>query len=153
VVVGKKLTRLLCLSAACGSRVDFFAPRRRCRFVGLLAALLFVVFFSLSARCRSTVESILPIVLHSGREFIHVGEKQSYLPDILLGEDAVPGGHTGVTDAGADREENVPLGIIRSIGNQVRNRRIEVLGQRCRLAVEASMSKRAVHVINLHTVD
>src|ERR1700728_5123854 len=102
---------------------------------------LLSVVFPLSASCWSNVEGILPVLLNPSREFIHMGEKRSNFPHILLGEDAVPGGHTGVTDAGADRKEDVPLGIIRRIGNQVGNRRIEVLGQRCGLWGGASLDK------------
>src|SRR4030081_816101 len=55
-----------------------------------LLAFLFVMIFPLSASCRSNVEGILPILLYSGWEFLHVGEKRSDLPNILFGKDALP---------------------------------------------------------------
>ena len=109
--------------------------------------------FPLSTSCRGNVEGILPVFLHSGWEVIHAGEKRSHLPHILFGEDTAPGGHSGVTDAGTNRKEDVPLGMIRRIGNQVGSRRIEVLGQRGGLAVEAAMAERSVLVVDIHSVD
>ena len=69
------------------------------------------------------------------------------------GESLVPSGHAGVTHPCANGVEDVPLGIVGRIGDQVRRRRIEGIAERGGLAIEASVAQGAIHGVELHTVD
>ena len=125
-----------------------------------VVALLFVVrivaeiFHSfLVLRFRAGAETGLPIFLDCGWEFVHMREEHCDLPHVGRGESLVPSGHAGVTDASANGVEDVPLGIVRWIGDQIRRRRIKGVGERGGLALEASMAQGAIHSVELHTVD
>ena len=78
--------------------------------------------------------------------------KRGDLPHVLIGESFVPGGHACVTDAGADGVEDVPLGIVGRIGDEIRRRRIERVGESGGLAVESSVAESAVHGVELHAI-
>src|ERR1700751_38361 len=116
-----------------------------------LAFLLLVIFF-LVASGRNGVEIGFPVVLDGGWEFIHVREKHGDVPHILGRKSFVPGGHAGVTDAGANGVEDVPLGIVGRIRNKVRRRRVERGREGRGLSVETSMTERAIHGVELHAV-
>jgi hypothetical protein len=109
-------------------------------------------FFLFVGWGRGGIEVCFPVFLGGGREFIEVGEQHGDLPHVLLAEGFVPGGHAGVTDAGADGIEDVPLGVVGCIGDQVWRRRVERHGERGGLAVEASVAQGAVHGVELHAV-
>src|ERR1700731_4144687 len=68
---------------------------------------------------RRNAKSFLVVVLHCRRKFVEVGEKARDFPDILLAKSLVPSGHSRVTDSSANRIENVPLGVVGRIGDQV----------------------------------
>ena len=97
-------------------------------------------------------ETRFPIILYGGREFIEMGEEHGDLPHILFAESFVPGGHAGVTDAGAHGVEDVPLGVVGRVGDEIGRWRIERCGESGRFAVEASVTESAVHGVELHAV-
>ncbi len=74
------------------------------------------------------------------------------LPHVLFGENALPGGHARIADAGADGIEDVPFGIVGRVGDEVGRGRIEIAGKRSRLAVETSVAESAVHGVELHAI-
>lgn len=129
----------------------------------LMAVVLFFFTFFFSIVCLfiflfvasggGGVECCLPILLDGGRELVHVGEEHGELPDVLVGEGFVPGGHAGVADARADGVIDVPLGVVGRIGDEIRRRRIKRCGEIGRLVVEASMAEGAVHGVELHAVN
>jgi len=114
--------------------------------VFLSALFLFVVHW------RGGAEAGLPIFLHAGRKLVEMRKQHSDFPHFLLAESLIPSRHTGVTYAGANGVENVPLGIIGRIGNEIWRRRIKGVRQSLRLAVEASVAEGAVHGVELHAV-
>ena len=65
----------------------------------------------------------------------------------------VPGGHSGETEAGADGEEDVPLGVVGRIGNEIGSRRIEIIGERQRACGRGRRGTGAIHSVKLHAVD
>src|SRR5437899_11895293 len=79
--------------------------------------------------------------------------EDGYLPDVLVAESLGPGRHAGVADAVANRIVVEPFRIIGRILNQLRGWRIERTGQRRRLPVERAVAARAVHRVDLHSID
>src|SRR5579871_2303721 len=121
-------------------------------FVFGFLLLVFLFVWLGFVRRSGGVEIGLPIVLDSGWKFIHVREECGDLPHVLVGQGFVPGGHSGVANAGANRVIDVPLGIVGRIGDEVRRRRIEGSRERRGLAVEGSVAKSAIHGVELHAV-
>src|SRR3954470_17384466 len=104
-------------------------------------------------RLRADAETRLPILLNGGWKLIHVCKKRGDLPDVVIRQSFVPGGHAGVTDASANGVKDVPLGVVGRIRDEVWRRRIKRGRESGRLAVEASVTKGAIHGVELHTLN
>src|SRR4029077_672818 len=98
-------------------------------------------------------EGVLPVILSGCWPLLHVRYEHGDFPDVLGAESLVPGGHAGVADAVANRIVVEPFRIIGRILNQLRWRRIERTGQGRRLLVERAVAARAVHRVDLHSID
>src|SRR5690242_4434448 len=112
--------------------------------------MMFVAF--LLFRFWRRAEVGLQVVLGAGRELIQVSEEHGYFPHVIAAECFVPGGHARVADASADGIEDVPIGIVRRIGNEIGWWWIEGCSERRRLPVESSVAESAIHGIELHAV-
>src|ERR1700693_4642474 len=112
----------------------------------------FVFLFALFAGWCRHAEGGLPIVLHGGGQFFHVRDEAGYFPHVLLAESFLPRGHAGVTDASADGVEDVPLGVVGRIGDEVGSGWVEGVGERDGLAVESTMADGTVHSVELHAI-
>src|SRR5271157_3714892 len=97
-------------------------------------------------------EAGLPVVLHGGRQLFHVREEAGDLPHILLAESFFPGGHAGITNAGADGVEDMPLGVVGWVGDEIGSWRVEGVGERSRFPVECTVTDGAVHGVELHAI-
>src|ERR1700728_2048710 len=105
---------------------------------------LVLLFFSFTGWCSHS-EAGLPVILNRRRQFLQVRQKARDLPYILLAERFVPGGHPGVTDAGTDGVKDMPLGIVRRIGDEIRSRRVKRVTQRGGFAIQSTVAESAVH--------
>src|SRR6266545_3517023 len=102
---------------------------------------VFVVFSMTAALSggRSNTERVLPIVLRSSRELLHVRQKNCHLPNVFFLKSFVPGGHTRVPNSVANYVVVVPVGIIWRIKHQLRHGRVKGAPKCGWLFVEASM--------------
>src|ERR1700722_12368092 len=101
---------------------------------------------------RIDVERRLPVLLNRRWQLFHVGEEGRNFPDVLFGQSFIPSRHAGIANAGAYGVEEVPLGIVGRIRNEVWSRRIKRVAQRRRLAVQAAVTKSAIHGVQLHAL-
>src|SRR6266403_3130123 len=107
----------------------------------------------LPAGWRAHHDRFLPIVLYGGRQFVYAGEECRKFPHVRLGERLVPGGHSGIADAGANCVKHVPFRIIGRMKDETWRRWIERFLQGRGLPVEAAMAKRAIHGVDLYPLD
>src|SRR5689334_2071275 len=115
----------------------------------MLVAFLFAF---LLFRFRWRTEVRLPVLLRSGRKLVQVSEEHGYFPHVIAAECLVPGGHARVADASADGIEDVPIGVVRRIGNEIRWWWIKGRCERRRFAIKSSVAESAVHGIELHAI-
>ena len=64
-------------------------------------------------------ERVLPIILRSSRELLHVRQKNCHLPNVFFLQRLVPGGHARVPNTIANYVVVVPLGIVGRIEGQL----------------------------------
>src|SRR5215471_78896 len=126
--------------------------RRRLSLMFLVMAVIRFLHRLFLFRFGGGAETCLQIVLDCGRELIHVGKEHRDFPHIVVGQSLIPGGHTGVTDSGANGVENVPLRIVGWIGNEIWWRRIEGRRESRGLVVEASVTERTIHRVELDAI-
>src|SRR5205085_5642126 len=107
----------------------------------------------LATRLRRHPEGFLPIILDAGGKFFDSGEEGCEFPHAFVVQDFAPRRHTGVADSGSDSVEDVPLGIIKRLKDDLRRRRVKRILKRAGLLVESAVTEGAVHGVNLHAVD
>src|SRR5215472_18308362 len=112
--------------------------------------MMFIPFLLFRFRWRAEVR--FPVRLCSRGKLVQVSEEHGHFPHVIAAECLVPGGHARVADASADGVEDVPIGIVRRIGNEIRWWWIKGCSERRRFAVEASVAESAVHGIELYAI-
>src|SRR5438270_205711 len=115
--------------------------------------LMMVPLMRFAGWLRGYSKGFLPVIFGAGWQLLDAGQKGSHLPHILLTQSLAPGGHPGVADSGANGVEDVPLGIIQRLKNQLRRRRIETVLQRAAFFVKRSVTQGAAHGVDLHAID
>src|SRR6185437_12207918 len=86
-------------------------------------------------------------------KFFDSGEEGCEFPHAFVVQNFAPRGHTGVADSGSDSVEDVPLGIIKRLKDDLRRGRVKRILKRAGLLVESAVTEGAVHGVNLHAVD
>src|SRR5579862_8918277 len=96
------------------------------------------VVFAFRGWSRRTAKGLLPIILDRRRKLLDARQEGSHLPHIRFTQSLVPCGHSGIADAGANGVEDMPLGIIDGVDDQLRSRRVEGCPERAGLLVEVA---------------
>src|SRR5579871_1054939 len=99
------------------------------------------LFVFLLFRFRLRAEIGLPVILRPGWKLIQVREEHGYLPHVVGAECLIPRRHARVANPSADGIEDVPVGIVRWIGYEIRWRRIEGCSERRGFAVKGSVTE------------
>src|ERR1700680_1834769 len=86
---------------------------------GLQSYSCLVFLFTRFAGWSGYADGGLPVVLNGGWQFFHMRYEAGDLPHVFRAKRFFPGGHAGVTDAGADGVEDVPLRITGRIGDEI----------------------------------
>src|SRR5262245_51811230 len=111
----------------------------------LVLVTMFTVLMVFLASAGSDTVRFLPVFLGCGWKGLKMREECGHLPHILVCKRLVPGGHTGVANASADRVIDVPIRIIERGEKKLRRRRIHRALQCAGLVVHRAMADGTVH--------